>query len=83
MELKTFILMGRSGCGKGTQAKLLIEELKRRDPARLVTYLESGEGFRDLLAKDTHTRLQAQVVPDGGRLQPAFLARHKWSPLFI
>ncbi|PCH91071.1 MAG: hypothetical protein COB85_09625 [Bacteroidetes bacterium] len=27
MELKTFIFMGRSGCGKGTQAELLQEKL--------------------------------------------------------
>lgn len=83
MDLKTFILMGRSGCGKGTQAKLLIEELNRRDESRLVTYLESGEGFRSLLSKDSHTSRLAKDVADRGALQPAFLAIHIWSHLFI
>jgi len=83
MDLKTFIFMGRSGCGKGTQAKLLIDELKKRDPVREVTYLESGEGFRELLAQDTHTSLLAKDIMDRGALQPAFLAIHIWSHLFI
>ncbi len=83
MDLKTFILMGRSGCGKGTQAKLLIDELKKRDPSREVTYLESGEGFRDLISKDTHTSSLARQNADKGVLQPAFLAIHIWSHLFI
>jgi adenylate kinase len=83
MELKTFILMGRSGCGKGTQAKLLIEELKKRDPSASVTYLESGDRFRELLSKDTHTSHLAKDVADRGALQPAFLAIHIWSHLFI
>ena len=83
MELKTFILIGRSGSGKGTQAKLLIEELKKRDPSTEVEYLEAGAKFRELIARDTYTSKLAKEIMDAGTLQPAFLAIHNWSHLFI
>ena len=83
MELKTFILIGRSGSGKGTQAKLLMESLRLRDSATPVTYLEAGQKFRDLIADDTYTsKLAGEIMKKGG-LQPAFLAIHNWSHLFI
>lgn len=83
MELKTFILIGRSGSGKGTQAKLLIEAIKVRDGAVPVTYLEAGEKFRELIARDTFTSKLARKIMEEGGLQPAFLAIHNWSHLFI
>ena len=83
MELKTFIFIGRSGCGKGTQAKLLIEELKLRDTERPVLYMESGERFRALLKETNFTSELARGISDRGELQPAFLAIHVWSHIFI
>jgi adenylate kinase len=83
MELKTFILIGRSGCGKGTQAKLLNETLSLRDSGATVTYLEAGQKFRDLISQDTFTSKLARKIMEEGGLQPAFLAIHNWSHLFI
>ncbi|HEY4514548.1 MAG TPA: nucleoside monophosphate kinase [Candidatus Paceibacterota bacterium] len=83
MNLKTFILVGRSGSGKGTQAKLLIETLRLRDAGTPVAYLEGGEKFRELIARDTFTSLLARKIMEEGGLQPAFLAIHNWSHLFI
>src|SRR3989338_9579148 len=83
MDLKTFIFIGRSGCGKGTQAKLLIDEIKKRDSAHEVFYLESGEKFRELLRGNNFTARLARDIGDKGLLQPAFLAIHVWSHLFI
>src|SRR3989344_5868940 len=83
MNLKTFIFIGRSGCGKGTQAALLIEELKKRDAERPVLYMESGERFRALLKETNFTSELARGVSDRGELQPAFLAIHVWSHIFI
>lgn len=83
MDLKTFIFIGRSGCGKGTQSELLIEELKKRDPEREVLCVETGERFRELLARDTHTSKIARQIMVAGKLQPAFLAIHNWSHFFI
>ena len=47
VKQQSFIFMGRSGCGKGTQAKLLMEYLKKIDPARDIFYLETGAGVRE------------------------------------
>ena len=83
MELKTFIFIGRSGCGKGTQAKLLIDELKLRDSETPIQYLEAGEKFRELIARPNFTGKLAKQITDTGGLQPAFLAIHNWAHLFI
>ncbi len=79
MDLKTIVFIGRSGCGKGTQADLLIEELKRRDSEHPVVYIETGEGFRAFLTKDTHSSALAREVYASGALQPEFLAVYMWS----
>jgi hypothetical protein len=49
MKLQTFIFIGRSGCGKGTQVALLQEYIKTRDHKRPILYIETGERFRNLL----------------------------------
>ena len=53
--METFIFIGRSGCGKGTQAKLIIEHLKEKTPDIPHFYLETGESFRKLMAEDSFT----------------------------
>lgn len=83
MSPETFIFIGRSGCGKGTQAKLLIDMLKARDHDRDVFYLETGAQFRELIKKPTFTSSLAYDIYKSGELQPSFLAIHVWSHEFI
>ncbi len=83
MDLKTFIFIGRSGCGKGTQAKMLIEKLGRRMPGVPVQYLEAGARFRELIARGNLTAQLSKAAMDAGDLQPSFLAIHAWAHLFI
>lgn len=84
MTPQTFIFIGRSGCGKGTQAKLLSEYLKKNDlENRSIFYLESGEKFREFISSSGHTAELARAVAEKGGLQPAFLAIHIWSRLMI
>lgn len=83
MNPRTIILMGRSGCGKGTQAKLVQEYLKQTDPNREIFYLETGQQFRDFIAQDTYTSNLSKAIMETGALQPAFLAIHIWSHVFI
>ena len=78
MNQKTFILIGRSGCGKGTQGKLLTEELKRLDPSREVMYLQSGAEFRKFVQGESHTSKLSKEIQDVGGLQPEFLAVYMW-----
>lgn len=81
---QTFIFMGRSGCGKGTQAKLLVEWLKTNDTEhRDIFYLESGARFREFISQSNYTARLSKKTMESGKLQPAFLAIHVWSHLMI
>ena len=84
MEPLTFILMGRSGCGKGTQAKLLKEYIEAHDSSkRSLFYLETGARFREFIqGKSFSSRLAAEINKTGG-LQPAFLAVWNWAHLLV
>jgi adenylate kinase len=73
MTPQTFIFFGPSGCGKGTQAKLLQEELKKRDPDRKILYIETGDKFRELLKGDSFTAREIKKIVEAGGLLPAFL----------
>lgn len=79
----TILFIGRSGCGKGTQAKLFIDYLKSKDTSRDVFYLETGERFRQFLKEESYTTHLAKDVASKGTLQPSFLAVHIWSHIFI
>ena len=82
--LACYIFIGRSGCGKGTQAKLLIEYLKQYHPDRSVLYLETGQGFRHFVKQDNHTATLAdRVIRESDHLPPSFLAISFWSNVLI
>ena len=66
--------MGNSGCGKGTQATILEERLKKN--GEKVTHIELGSEFRDFLSMTTHTAKSAVTIAEKGGLQPEFLAIH-------
>ena len=82
MEKQFYILLGRSGSGKGTQAALLksLLEAKHGNPVMHVT---TGGGFRDFIAKDSYASQLARDVNSVGGLQPEFLAVWNWSNIFI
>jgi len=74
-----FIFIGMSGCGKGTQAQNLIQELKKTDSAREVFYLQTGAEFRAFIQGNSLTQTLSREVYDLGGLQPEFLAIYMWS----
>jgi adenylate kinase family enzyme len=78
----TAIFIGRSGCGKGTQAKLLIEEIKKRD-SRELFYLETGQSFRNFIATGNYSANLSKVINEAGGLQPEFLAVWAWAHLLV
>lgn len=80
--MQTFIFIGRSGCGKGTQARLLMDAMKAADDADIF-YLETGQKFRDFVKEPNYTAGLAYEVMQTGARQPDFLAVHIWSHLFI
>jgi adenylate kinase family enzyme len=83
MTLQTFIIIGRSGSGKGTQADLLQEYIKKRDPKTEILYAESGDEFREFLKSDNYASRLAKEINTKGLLQPAFLAIWIWSSYLI
>ncbi|MEK7208321.1 MAG: nucleoside monophosphate kinase [Patescibacteria group bacterium] len=83
----TFIFFGRSGCGKGTQAELLIKHLKRNDPAREVLSVETGRELRRFIdaftAKENRSAELVKAVLDRGGLLPEFLPIWIWTKYFV
>jgi adenylate kinase len=78
----TIIAFGRSGCGKGTQLKLLsqkINDIKGTKPESFTT----GDFFRNLFIKDNYTAKIAEDLTNNGQLQPLFLTVSMWGQAFI
>lgn len=66
------ILMGRSGCGKGTQAKLLIKEFG-------FNYLSSGKFLRDRTKKNDFSGKKLRNVMGKGELVPTPVMFRFWA----
>ena len=83
MNLQTFIFIGRSGCGKGTQVALLQEYIQKQDHERHIFYIETGERFRQFIKEHSlSSRLAAEIYKTGNR-QPDFIAVWMWSHLLV
>jgi adenylate kinase len=83
MELQTVILIGPSGCGKGTQAKLLQEYIQSKDADHPVRYFQTGDKFRDFMSGDSYTQRKVKEQLSAGQLPPGFLPIWIWSSLLI
>lgn len=77
MKLKTIIVAGISGSGKGTQGKLIQEYLEKTTD-KPVEYIETGRFFRDFMKEDSYASELAREVGKEGGLQPVFLAVWSW-----
>lgn len=76
---QTFIFIGRSGCGKGTQATLLSQYLEKTEPVSGgVLYVETGAKFRDFIKGQTYSQQLSKKLADQAIRQPAFLAIVMW-----
>lgn len=83
MSPQTFVFIGRSGCGKGTQAKLLQEYLTEKYSDFPIFYLETGQGFRDFIKKDNYTSKLSEKMYKMVSPQPTFLTIWMWSHLIV
>ena len=79
MSPQTFIFYGRSGCGKGTQADLLIKYLTEKEPNRRTLYLETGKLLREFALESGFTNELVKKVLDTGGLLPEFMPIFVWS----
>ena len=76
MQTNTFVIMGRPGSGKGTQAKLLADALSC-DIASL------GTDFRRLMAGDTVVGIRLTAGMNAGELAPTWLADYMCTKALI
>ncbi|MBU0612335.1 nucleoside monophosphate kinase [Patescibacteria group bacterium] len=81
MNSKAFLFFGRSGCGKGTQAKLLADFL--RDKGRKVVYVETGGRFREFMKKESYSSQLTQNILHEGGLLPVFLPIWLWTNILV
>src|SRR3989344_2873926 len=69
METRTIFFIGKPGCGKGTQAKLLSE--KTGWPV-----FGSGQEFRKIAEESTHVGKKVKQEIDAGILSPPWFAMY-------
>ena len=81
MEKQFYIILGRSGSGKGTQAELLKNLLEKK--GSIVTHVTTGGGFRDFIEGNTYASHVSKEINKKGGLQPEFLAVWNWANIFI
>lgn len=82
--LQTIIFMGRSGCGKGTQADLIRERISRLDEEkRQILYVETGEHFRHFIRSNSFASKFSKQIYEVDDKQPDFLACWMWTNILI
>jgi adenylate kinase family enzyme len=82
--LHNVIFIGRSGCGKGTQADLLKNRIHKLDPDKLpILYVESGERFRKFIKGESYTAKLSKKYYDSDMRQPNFLGSYMWTETLI
>jgi adenylate kinase len=77
-----FIFIGRSGCGKGTQAELLKESLAS-DGYDDVLHVTTGGTFREMMQRPEYIPTLSKEIDSRGGLMPEFLAVWNWSNIFV
>ena len=83
MQPQTFIFIGRSGSGKGTQVKKLRAFLEEQDSAHDVLSVETGARFRDFIAQNGYSNELSRKIYESGALQPSFLTVWLWSEVLL
>ena len=83
---KTFIFIGPSGCGKGTQVELLMKhytetgDFSTENPA---LHAESGKRFRDFVKQENFIAQEAKRSINRGERLPDSLAVWNWAGYLI
>ena len=85
--LHTVVFIGRSGCGKGTQAELMMDRIRKSesdlDSARQILYVETGEHFRKFIRDKGYSSELSKKIYDEDKRQPDFLASWMWENVLV
>ncbi len=73
MKKDTFVFIGSSGSGKGTQITLLKEHIKKHYPETQMIHYDSGAHFRSFVERDGYTSQQMADILGRGELAPDFI----------
>ncbi|MEI8339554.1 MAG: nucleoside monophosphate kinase [bacterium] len=76
---RVFIFIGRSGCGKGTQADLIMKHLCEHDKSCKTVHVETGALLREFRKGETLTQKKCAEIMEAGGLMPEFLVVGLWS----
>lgn len=83
-KIRTFIFLGRSGCGKGTQADLMIHHLCHvADKNCRTLHIESGALLREFSQGDNFTQKKIKDVLSRGVLVPESIIVSLWTDYLI
>lgn len=81
MNPQAFILIGRSGCGKGTQAGLLKPLINTNNDLPIL-HIETGNFFREFVQGESYSSHLSQAINMADDRQPDFLACFMWTKAF-
>ena len=73
MQPQTFVFFGIVGSGKGTQVKLLMDFLKKKDGKECV-YAYPGDEYRKIIQSGSYTGSLMKDSVTRGELQPGFFS---------
>jgi adenylate kinase len=76
MDVKTFLMMGRPGAGKGTQGKLLAKKLGS-------DIYSSGNRLREMAKGHGFVAEKVKKVIEGGELLPAWFSSHMFVEVLL
>ncbi len=74
----SLVVVGRSGSGKGTQAKFILDRLGKD-----AYYIETGRVLRELLTHENPTTILARNIMKTGGLFPSWFGSFAWLREFI
>ena len=81
MNSQAFVFFGRSGCGKGTQAQLLVDFLKSQ--GKEIVCVETGNRLREFIKMNSYSSKFAGDILKEGALIPVFLPIWIWTEILI
>jgi adenylate kinase len=79
----SFILMGSSGSGKGTQAEMLIKTFGAIAPDMPILHIETGKELRKMAKSGSHSGKVTAEVIDHGKIMPVFLTIYNWTKVLV
>jgi len=82
--VQTVIFIGRSGCGKGTQAALLMDRIHKHDTEKKqILYVETGERFRQFIRGQGFSAKLSEEIYKKDMRQQDFLGCFMWASMLV